>query len=274
MIKLSKKVYGNFKSEETRDAIVKEIKRLSEEQGWKKAVIGISGGKDSTICAALLARALGKENVYGVMLPDGDQVDLEDGYAVVKALGINYRVCNIEGIHGALGLSILGGQHSSDEFKIELTHESDINVAPRIRMTVLRNISQSMHARLCGTGNLSESFVGYCTKDGDTSCDFNPIGFLTSVEVVRMGLTMEEIPRYLVEKTPSDGLSGMSDEEKLGVKYIDIHNYIRNNGEIENKEVAKKIAELHMKSEHKRHMPYRILERYGELKHEYQRLFW
>lgn len=273
MIQLSKKVYGHFKPEEARDAIVKEIKHLSEEQGWSKAVIGISGGKDSTVCAALLARALGKENVYGVMLPDGEQIDLDDGYAVVKALGINYKVCNISDVHKSLKACI-NAKNDTNAFDVELTKESDINVLPRIRMTILRGISQSLHGRLCGTGNLSESFVGYCTKDGDTSCDFNPIGFLTSIEVVEMGLTMEEIPQYLVKKTPSDGLSGISDEEKLGVSYIDIHNYIRNNGDIKNGEAARKIAELHMKSEHKRRMPYKILEAYGNLRYEYQSLFW
>ena len=271
---MSDKLYGNFKPEETRDAIIAEIQKLSKEQGWTKAVIGISGGKDSTVCAALLVRALGKENVYGVLMPDGEQADIKDSYDVVRALGINYRVCNIGTVHEKMGLAILGGHHSSNEFGVDLTDESNINVAPRIRMTVLRYISQSLHARLCGTGNLSESYVGYCTKDGDTSCDFNPIGFLTSIEVVKMGLTMNEIPRHLVEKTPSDGLSGMSDEEKLGVKYIDIHNYIRNNGDIGNSEVEEEIKRLHMYSEHKRRMPYRILEEHGDLKFEYQRLFW
>lgn len=268
------KLYGNFKAEETRDTIISEIKKLSESQGWSKAVIGISGGKDSTVCAALLARALGKENVYGVLIPDGEQTDIEDGYAVVKTLGINYRVCNIGAVHEKMGLAILGGHHSMDEFNVELTNESDINVVPRLRMTLLRYISQSMHARLCGTGNLSESYVGYCTKDGDTSCDFNPVGFLTSVEVVKVGLTMDELPRHLVVKTPSDGLSGVSDEVKLGVSYNDIHNYIRNNGEIDNHEAAAKIKRLHNMSHHKRHMPYRILEEHGDFKWEYQRLFW
>lgn len=265
----------NFNADAARDAIVEGIKKLSEEQGWTKAVIGISGGKDSTICAALLVRALGKENVYGVLLPDGDQCDIEDSYKVVKALGINYRLCNIGSIHDKVLLSVINGRNAN-EFNVDITKEADINVGPRIRMTVLRLISQSLHARLCGTGNLSESYVGYCTKDGDTSCDFNPIGFLTSIEVVKMGLTMSEIPTELVEKTPTDGLSGMSDEEKLGVQYIDIHNYIRNNGDIGNKEVEAKIKDLHAKSEHKRRLAYRILESKctsAELDYKYKMIF-
>ena len=103
------------------------------------------------------------------------------------------------------------------EFVIPQNRESDINVGPRLRMTTLRYIAQAMGAWLAGTGNLSEATVGYCTKDGDTSCDFAMLGALTSVEVVEVGLTMPEIPRELVTKTPTDGLSGYSDEERLGV---------------------------------------------------------
>lgn len=218
-----------FDAAAARDNLVAAIRRLAREQGFDRVVIGISGGKDSTVCAALCARALGKENVYGVMLPDGEQKDIADSARVCEALGIQRRTVNIGPIHRALKAATdqLGDAAPEGEFAIPFSRESDINVGPRLRMTTLRYIGQSLSARLVGTGNLSEATVGYCTKDGDTSCDFALLGSLTSVEVVQVGLTMPELPRELVEKTPTDGLSGKSDEERLGVTYRDIHSYIR-----------------------------------------------
>ena len=214
---------------QARDSLIAGIRDLAQKQGFSRVVIGISGGKDSTVAAALCVRALGRENVYGVMLPDGIQADLADSLRVCAALGIQSRIINIGPIHQALQFSTdqMGVITDAGEFSIPCSKESDINVAPRLRMTVLRYITQSLGARLVGTGNLSEITVGYCTKDGDTSCDFSLLGWLTSEEVVEIGLTMEELPRDLVVKTPADGLSGKSDEERLGVSYKDIHKYIR-----------------------------------------------
>ena len=209
-----------------RDTMVREIKLLSEKLGFTRAVLGISGGKDSTITAALLARALGRENVLGVMLPDGVQSDIGDSLRVCEALGIQKKTVNIGPMHEALHAK-LNESVENGEFYTAFSRESDINVGPRLRMTVLRYIAQAHGALLAGTGNLSEATVGYCTKDGDTSCDFSVLGKLTSVEVVEVGLTLEELPRDLVIKTPSDGLSGVSDEEKLGLKYADIHAWLR-----------------------------------------------
>ncbi len=253
-----------FRPEKTRNRLVKAIRETAEKQGFSKVVIGISGGKDSTVTAALCARALGPENVYGVMMPDGFQKDLEDSRRVCSALGIHCRVINIGAIHDALRAATdqEGETAGVNEFAIPFSKESAINVPPRLRMTTLRYIAQALNARLAGTGNLSESTVGYCTKDGDTSCDFSVLGALTSVEVVQIGLTMEELPRELVEKTPTDGLSGLSDEEKLGLRYMDIHRYIRfgtcgdeaTDGKIRRKEAA---------NMHKRRMPL-ILDPFGE----------
>ena len=114
--------------------------------------------------------------------------------------------------------------------------------------------SEAVGARVAGTGNLSEATVGYCTKDGDTSCDFSMLGSVTSIEVVQIGLTMEELPRDLVVKTPTDGLSGMSDEEKLGLKYADIHAYIRM-GTCGDPAIDEKIARKERANMHKRRMP-------------------
>lgn len=233
----------DFDPVEARDMIVAGIHKIARQGNFSKVVVGISGGKDSTITAALCARALGKENVFGVLLPDGEQQDIEDSRWACDALGIPHIEINIGNIHKeVLSAFDIGSK------------EADINVPPRIRMTVLRYITQSLGARLAGTGNLSEMTVGYCTKDGDTSCDFSVLGGLTSVEVVQVGLTMNEIPLELVVKTPSDGLSGMSDEEKLGVSYEDIHKYIRGIEGVP-PEATKKIQELQKKSIHKRSFP-------------------
>ncbi len=253
-----------FDAEKARDGLVDAIRNIAARQGFDKVVIGISGGKDSTVTAALCARALGKENVYGVMLPDGTQKDIADSAAVCRALGIRRRTVNIGPVHDALKAVTLRGEDTAGEgeFAVPFSRESDINVGPRLRMTVLRCIAQALGARLAGTGNLSEATVGYCTKDGDTSCDFAVLGALTSIEVVEVGLTMEELPRALVVKTPTDGLSGMSDEEKMGLSYLDIHRYIRE-GTCGSRETDEKIRAREKANMHKRRMPV-ILDPFGE----------
>ena len=243
-----------FNAEAARDNLVRGVAELAEKQHFSKVVIGISGGKDSTVCAAVCARALGKENVYGVMMPDGVQKDISDSIEVCKALGINHKTVNIGKMHEALHEALHFDQEIDGEFPLSFVRESDINVGPRLRMTTLRYIAQAVGARLVGTGNLSESTVGYCTKDGDTSCDFALLLGLTSVEVVQVGLTMPELPRHLVEKTPTDGLSGMSDEEKMGISYKDIHAYIRF-GSCGDAEVDAKIRAKEAGSAHKRNKP-------------------
>ena len=254
----------HFHPTEVRDRLVEQIKDLAEKQGFSKVVVGISGGKDSTVTAALCARALGKENVYGVMLPDGIQKDIQDSLTVCEALGIQKRTANIGPMHEALKeiTGQNGTQAAPGEFEVPVSRQSDINVGPRLRMTVLRYFAQALNARLAGTGNLSESTVGYCTKDGDTSCDFAVLGKLTSVEVVEVGLAMDELPRHLVQKTPTDGLSGMSDEEKLGLKYADIHKYLRL-GSSGNPQTDEKIRKLEAANMHKRRMPL-MLDPFGK----------
>lgn len=244
----------SFDPQYVRDRLVAEIAHYARQEGFTKAVLGISGGKDSTVAAALLVRALGKDNVYGVLLPDGQQFDIMDSYRVCDALDIPHFEFNIQAMHQSL-LNVTSHHWiMQDADVLPYSRESDINVAPRLRMTVLRYITQALGARLAGTGNLSESTVGYCTKDGDTSCDFSVLGNLTSVEVVQVGLTMAELPQDLVLKTPADGLSGMSDEEKLGVSYLDIHHFLRRDAEID-KDIFEKIAKLRESSAHKRRHP-------------------
>jgi NAD+ synthase len=245
-----------FDAEQVRDRLVEQIRETAARQGFSAVVVGISGGKDSTVTAALCARALGKENVYGVMMPDGIQSDIGDSRAVCAALGIRRRTVNIGGIHESLrAVTDQGGSGAENgEFPIPESRASDVNVGPRLRMTVLRYIAQALDARLAGTGNLSELTVGYCTKDGDTSCDFSVLGRLTSVEVVEVGRTMAELPRELVEKTPTDGLTGRSDEENLGLRYADIHRYLRE-GTCGDPETDEKIRRREAANMHKRRMP-------------------
>ncbi len=245
-----------FNAEATRDGLIAAIREIAEKQSFTRVILGISGGKDSTVAAALCARALGRENVYGVMLPDGVQKDISDSQRVCEVLGINQRTVNIGPMHEALRAVTdqLGCVAQEGEFAVEYHRESDLNVGPRLRMTTLRYMAQALNARLVGTSNLSEITVGYCTKDGDTSSDFALLASLTSLEVVQVGLTMEELPRDLVEKTPSDGLSGKSDEERLGVTYQQIHAYIRF-GTSGDEATDARIARLERAGMHKRSRP-------------------
>ena len=245
-----------FNAEAARDGLVAAIREIAERQGFTKVILGISGGKDSTIAAALCARALGKENVYGVMLPDGVQKDISDSQRVCEVLGINQRTVNIGPMHEALRAVTDQFECTAQEgeFSVAYHRESDLNVGPRLRMTILRYMAQALNARLVGTGNLSEITVGYCTKDGDTSCDFSLLGAVTSVEVVEIGLTMPELPRELVVKPPADGLSGKTDEERLGLRYADIHAFIRL-GTCGDPATDEKIRQKERAAMHKRRMP-------------------
>ena len=244
-----------FNPVEARDRLVEKIREFVHGAGVSRVALGISGGKDSTVASALCARALGSENVYGVLMPDGVQKDIADSMAVCRATGINYRIVNINEMHNALLKAVEAGSNGEiDDYPVPFSEESNVNVGPRLRMTTLRYVAQAMGAFVCGTGNLSEATVGYCTKDGDTSCDFNPLGTLTSIEVVQVGLTMPELPRELVQKTPDDGLSGVPDEVKLGLTYRQIHDFLRL-GTSGDAAVDEKIAKREKANMHKRRMP-------------------
>ena len=244
-----------FDPEQARERLVRKIREFVQGAGMTRVVLGISGGKDSTVAAALCARALGAGSVYGIMMPDGIQKDISDSMKVCTSVGINHRIVNISEMHTALLKAVEAGSNGAiPDFPVPFSEESNVNVPPRLRMTTLRYVAQAMGAFLCGTGNLSEATVGYCTKDGDTSCDFNPLGSLTSIEVVQMGLTMPELPRELVQKTPDDGLSGVPDEVKMGIKYQQIHDFIRL-GTCGDPEMDEKIAKREKANMHKRRLP-------------------
>ena len=234
----------SFDAIKIRDEIIEWLQNFKETSGLSKVVIGISGGKDSSIVAALCARAFGKENVYGLLMPNGEQSDIADSHKLCDALGINYKIKNIGPVYDA-AIAML----ESDGNIISV--EAKINIAPRLRMTTLYAWGQANHCRVCGTGNLSEITLGYFTKYGDGGVDFNPIANLTSIEVVAIGDTLEELPYELVHKAAADGLSGKSDEERLGLKYEDVHKYIRNLG-LEDKDIIEKIQKMERLSMNKR----------------------
>lgn len=190
------------------------------------AVVGISGGKDSSVAAALCVEALGKDRVIGVLMPQGEQHDIDMAYLLVKTLGIKHFVVNIGDTVKAL----------KESMPIELSNQSIVNLPPRIRMATLYAISQSNNGRVVNTCNLSEDWVGYSTRYGDAAGDFSPMSNLTVTEVKEIGRVLG-LPDILVDKVPIDGLCGKTDEENLGFTYAELDIYIRT-GEI--KDPAKK----------------------------------
>ena len=212
------------------------------------AVIGISGGKDSTVCAALLARALGKERVLGVIMPNGEMADIEDAKAVVEFLGIRSAVVNIANAYKGILEGLAEG--FPEEGRV-LSEDARINIPPRLRMTTLYAAAQNLPegGRVANTCNASEDYVGYSTKFGDAAGDFSPLSGYTVTEILEIGDALG-LPEYLVHKTPSDGLSGMSDEEKLGFTYAVLDRYIRT-GTCEDPAVKAAIDRKHRANLHK-----------------------
>ena len=203
------------------------------------AVIGISGGKDSSVAAALCVEALGKDRVIGVLMPSGIQNDIDDSIKVVTHLGIKNFCINI----GISVSDILARLHYSE---IDVSEQTRINLPPRIRMATLYAVSQSINGRVVCTDNLSESYVGYSTRWGDSVGDFSPLANLTSDEVIAIGDACG-LPYDLTHKVPADGLCGKTDEDNLGFTYAELNKYILT-GECENEDVKAKIDFLHHKN--------------------------
>lgn len=203
----------------TKEAIA-WIQNWFEENGKGcNAIVGISGGKDSGVVAALCVAALGKERVVGILMPNGTQSDIADSKQLVEYLQIKHYIVNIEESYKAVIASMA-------ESGVEMSEQTKINLAPRLRMTTLYAFSQSMNGRVANTCNLSEDWVGYSTRYGDAAGDFSPLSHLTVQEVIEVGRFLG-LPENLIVKTPSDGLSGMSDEDKLGFTYAVLDKYIR-----------------------------------------------
>ena len=212
-----------------------------------KAVIGISGGKDSSVAAALCVEALGKERVLGVLMPQGTQSDIDVSYALCQALGIAHVTIDV-------GTPV---QNLFDEITragFVLNSVAAFNTPARLRMAALYAISGIVGGRVVNTSNLSEDWVGYATKFGDTAGDFSPLSDLTVEEVKAVGRALGLAARF-VDKTPIDGLSGKTDEDNLGFTYAALDRYIRE-GLCEDKAIKEKIDRLHEMNLHKlRPMP-------------------
>ena len=226
-----------FDAKKAKDGAVQWIRDWFEENGKGcNAVIGISGGKDSSIVAALCKEALGKERVIGVLMPNGQQRDIEDSKALVAHLGIPYYICNIkDAVDGVL--------KSLQDAGVEVSRQTIINLPPRIRMSTLYALSQSNNGRVANTCNLSEDWVGYSTRYGDAAGDFSPLAKITVTELKEIGHLMG-LPYDLVEKVPIDGLCDKTDEDNLGFTYAMLDKYIRT-GEIDDLEKKEKIDRLH-----------------------------
>lgn len=196
------------------------IRDWFEENGRDcNAIVGISGGKDSSVAAALCVRALGVDRVIGVLMPNGEQSDIAMSRLLVEHLGIRHFVVNIhDGYQGLLGEV---RRHLGD-----VSRDTEINLAPRLRMATLYAVAQSNNGRVANTCNLSEDWVGYSTRYGDSAGDFSPLSMLCVREVKALGRELG-LPECLVEKVPIDGLCGQTDEEKLGFTYATLDAYIR-----------------------------------------------
>ena len=214
-------------TKELKDQIVQKIRDWWTVNGGNgPAVIGISGGKDSSVVAALCVEALGKDKVLGVMMPDGEQKDISDSQKLCKHLKITNTTIQID----AITTDFLRCVHEAnldlvkEKFQSKPIGDSSrctTNVPPRVRMTMLYAIAQAYGGRVIGTGNAAESYVGFCTLYGDLAGDFNPIKNLFVDEVVALGKILKH-PKSLVEKAPSDGLTGKTDEDNLGFTYADV----------------------------------------------------
>lgn len=227
---------NDFNAVEHKDRIVQWIRDWFEENGKDcKAVIGISGGKDSSVAAALCVEALGKDRVVGVLMPNGEQKDIKYSYDICNYLDIDRYVVNIESIVSALDLKVAATAGRA----FQPSEQAIINLPPRIRMTVLYFISQSIGGRVVCTDNLSESYIGYSTRWGDNIGDFSPLANYTASEVVVIGDALG-LPHFLTHKTPSDGLCGQTDEDRFGFTYEQLDTLIRT-GKCDSEEIAELI---------------------------------
>ncbi|MBQ0092896.1 MAG: NAD(+) synthase [Clostridiales bacterium] len=223
-----------FNAEKTKNECVGWIRTFFEENGKDcNAVIGISGGKDSSIVAALCVEALGKDRVIGVLMPNGEQADIDMAKLLVEHLGIKHFIVNIkDAVDGVI-----------KNIPFEMLKQSIENLPPRIRMSTLYAVSQSHNGRVANTCNLSEDWVGYSTRYGDSVGDFSPCSNLTVQEVKAIGRLLG-LPSVLVDKVPIDGLCGKTDEDNLGFTYAELDRYIRE-GIIEDPQKKENIDRRH-----------------------------
>ena len=228
-----------FDVKKVKNEIVEWIRNWFEQNGKDcMAVVGISGGVDSSVVTALCAKALGKDRVFGIKMPCGEQPDIEYANMLIKYLEIKSYTMNIW--DAVIGID---NQFPTD---IEVSKQTTINLPPRIRMAALYAISQSLNGRVVNTCNMSESYVGFDTRYGDSAGDLSPLANLTKTEVIALAKELG-LPDELVHKTPQDGLTGLTDEQSFGFSYAELDAYIRDGIE-PSEEVKAKIDSMHEKN--------------------------
>lgn len=235
----------NFNVEKTTADLIQWVKDYFEATATPetKAVIGISGGKDSSVAAAVCVKALGKERVLGVLMPKGVQADIDCSQLLVETLGIQHYTVNIGSTVDAFTKEL--------ESHMPMNSQAIINTPPRIRMTTLYAVAACVGGRVVNTCNLSEDWVGYSTKHGDAAGDFSPLSMLTVTEILQIGDYLG-LPESLVHKVPIDGLCGKTDEENLGFTYAELDRYIRGLTDLSDKpELKEKIDRMHRNNLHK-----------------------
>lgn len=225
--------------------IIDWIRSYVKKSGAKGVVVGNSGGKDSAVVIALCTKALGKENVLTVAMPCSSIAqDLEDAKLVANTFDVPMLTVDLSSIYENLVLEM------ESQIADNIAPYVSINIRPRLRMTTLYAIAQQKGFLVAGTGNSCEQFIGYTTKWGDNASDFNPIAEFTVSEVLEIGKLLG-VPDTILNKTPNDGLGSGSDEEKIGVTYKEIEEYILT-GKTANQASMEKIEKMHKQSEHKR----------------------
>ena len=243
--------------------IIEFLKDYQLKTNVKGYVIGISGGKDSTIVAKLLVDAIGSDKVLGILMPNGKQSDLSDSIEVCRLLNIDYQIVNIKQSYDAIVNQIedcVSGLFPGDYVQKAVTEvnndtyyvtkQAKTNIAPRLRMTTLYAIAQSLGYRVAGTGNYSEHYIGWCTKWGDMACDINPIAHLTCTDVVALGDYLK-LPEHLVHKIPADGLTDKSDEDNFVFTYSELDRFLTKGESNVDVSIASKIIKMHDRSTHK-----------------------
>lgn len=232
--------------------IIKWLEEYRDNTQCRGVVLGISGGKDSTT-VAMLAKKVWGDNVVGIMMPDGGQVDLDDSVAICSSLNLRHALVNI----GGAVTQILHSINASVPF-VDVNQKAITNIPPRVRMTTLYAIAQTLGYRVIGTGNASEAYIGWTTKWGDSAYDLNPIAGLTCGEVVEVGLDLAQefgLDEKYIVKQPSDGLTGMSDEDNFGFTYAELDDFINGIKPV-SPDTYKKIVAMHAKTAHKRLPPH------------------
>ena len=226
--------------------MITEIKKYFVQNGGKttKAIIGISGGKDSTIAAALLVRALGADRVIGVKMPNGTQSDIDDAVEVCNLLGIRHFNINIGDAYNHLIADFMNTN-------LNVNSQIETNTPARIRMTTLYMVAAAIGGRVINTGNASELYVGYTTKYGDLAGDFAIFKDYYVREILEIGDNLDEIPSRLVHKAPGDGMSGKTDEDNTGIPYDVLDAYLLDEV-IPEYDILRKIEERHDRNIHKR----------------------